>query len=102
MKRPKRDNYSIRIYGEIAYNKQLNRYCSYLENKLKEQQKQHLIDVMQEDEKLGLYDEEQRMYSENEVVNIAVQYFNHYYNISSRGRLPIDHNLQWFEQFKKK
>jgi hypothetical protein len=44
----------------------------------------------------------QKMYSEEELINISIQYFNHYYNISSRGRLIIDHDLKWFEQFKNK
>ena len=57
MKRPKRLDYPNGVYGDISYNKQLNKYCSYLENRLKEQQKQHLIDMMQEVEKLGLYDD---------------------------------------------
>jgi hypothetical protein len=43
-----------------------------------------------------------RMYSEEEVKNIAIQYFSHYYNISGRGRLMVEHDLKWFEQFKKK
>lgn len=56
MKRPKRLDYPNGVYGDISYNKQLNKYCSYLENRLKEEQKQLLIDMMQEDEKLGLYE----------------------------------------------
>ena len=56
MKRPKRKDYPNGVYGDISYNKQLNKYCSFLENRLKEQQKQHLIDMMKDDEKLGLYD----------------------------------------------
>jgi hypothetical protein len=46
--------------------------------------------------------ERKLMYSEEELINISIQYFNHYYNISSRGRLIIDHDLEWFEQFKNK
>ena len=38
-KRPKRLDYPNGVYGDISYNKQLNKYCSYLENRLKEQQK---------------------------------------------------------------
>ena len=45
---------------------------------------------------------QQQGYSEEEVIDIAIKYFNHYYNISSRGRLLIDHDLEWFEQFKNK
>ena len=33
MKRPERDGYPNGIYGDIGYVKQLNKYCSYLENK---------------------------------------------------------------------
>lgn len=33
MKRPERDEYPNGIYGDIGYVKQLNKYCSYLENK---------------------------------------------------------------------
>jgi hypothetical protein len=36
MKRPKRENYPNGIYGDISYNDRLERYTSYLENKLKE------------------------------------------------------------------
>jgi hypothetical protein len=35
MKKPKRLNYPNGIYGDISYLKQLQKYCSYLENKLK-------------------------------------------------------------------
>jgi len=46
-------------------------------------------------------EQDKNMYSKEELINISIQYFNHYYNISSRGRLIIDHDLEWFEQFKK-
>ncbi len=36
MKRPKRENYPNGIYGDISYNDRLERYTSYLENRLKE------------------------------------------------------------------
>lgn len=38
MKRPERKNYPIGIYGEGRYIQQLNKYCSYLENKLKKKE----------------------------------------------------------------
>ncbi len=38
MKRPKRENYPNGIYGDISYNDRLERYTSYLENRLKEQE----------------------------------------------------------------
>jgi len=47
-------------------------------------------------------EQDKKFYSEEEVIDIAIKYFNHYYNISSRGRLLINHDLEWFEQFKKK
>jgi hypothetical protein len=36
MKRPERKNYLIGTYGEGRCIQQLSKYCSYLENKLKE------------------------------------------------------------------
>ena len=51
-------------------------------------------------EKYG-FEKQEKRYSEEEVIDIAIKYFNHYYNISSRGRLLINHDLEWFEQFKK-
>lgn len=33
--RPKRENYPIGLYGDIDYQEQLERYCTYLENKNK-------------------------------------------------------------------
>ena len=57
MKRPKRTDYPNGVYGDASYNQQLNKYCSYLENKLKEQQKKHIVDMMKDDEDLGLYDD---------------------------------------------
>jgi len=33
MKRPERIKYRNGIYGDMAFIKQLNKYCSYLENK---------------------------------------------------------------------
>jgi hypothetical protein len=47
-------------------------------------------------------EQDKKMYSKEELINISIQYFNHYYNISSRGILIIDHDLEWFEQFKNK
>jgi hypothetical protein len=46
-------------------------------------------------------EQDKNKYSEEEVIDIAIKYFNHYYNISSRGRLLINHDLEWFEKFKK-
>lgn len=34
MKRPKRLNYPNGIYGDISYLKQLEKYCTYIENKI--------------------------------------------------------------------
>jgi len=34
MERPKRLNYPNGIYGDISYLKQLEKYCSYLQNLL--------------------------------------------------------------------
>jgi len=34
MKRPKRENYPNGIYGDIDYDTRMERYCTYLENKL--------------------------------------------------------------------
>ena len=47
-------------------------------------------------------EQDKNKYSEEEVIDISIKYFNHYYNISSRGRLLINHDLEWFEQFKNK
>ena len=47
-------------------------------------------------------EQDKNKYSEEEVIDIAIKYFNNYYNISSRGRLLINHDLEWFEQFKNK
>jgi hypothetical protein len=47
-------------------------------------------------------EQDKNKFSEEEVIDIAIKYFNHYYNISSRGRLLINHDLEWFEQFKNK
>ena len=81
MKRPKRGNYSIRIYGEIAYNKQLNKYCSYLENRLKEQEE---------------------MYSEEEVLEI-LNTFNKQTLQLQKLKLGNSFNVkEWFEEFKNK
>jgi hypothetical protein len=84
----------------------------------KEEQKQHLIDMMKSDEELGLYDETehllstqankerlledvkeetQRMYSEEEVIDL-LQEMNDYPTIFE-GRIDIK---EWFEQLKKK
>ncbi len=84
----------------------------------KEEQKQHLIDMMRNDEELGLYDETehllstqankerlledvkeetQRMYSEEEVIDL-LQEMNDYPTIFE-GRIDIK---EWFEQLKKK
>ena len=84
----------------------------------KEEQKQHLIDMMKSDEELGLYDETehllstqankerlledvkeetQRMYSEDEVIDL-LQEMNDYPTIFE-GRIDIK---EWFEQLKKK
>jgi len=38
MKRPKRENYDNGVYGDISYNDRLERYTSYLENRLKERE----------------------------------------------------------------
>ena len=38
MKRPKRENYPNGIYGDISYNDRLERYTSYVENRLKERE----------------------------------------------------------------
>jgi hypothetical protein len=38
MERPKRENYPNGIYGDISYNDRLERYTSYLENRLKERE----------------------------------------------------------------
>lgn len=104
--------------------------------KMKEKQKQHLIDMMQKDEELGLYDEsnetlsevalefakdhhemyetsnlgsmhfgfcwgakwqQERMYSEEEVIDIAKQAFVLGANFGLIGTFN-----EWFEQFKKK
>jgi len=46
-------------------------------------------------------EQDKNKFSEEEVIDIAIKYFNHYYNISSRGRLLINHDLEWFEKFKK-
>ena len=54
MKRPKRTNYPNEVYGDISYNQHLNKYCSYLENRLKEQQKQHLKNNLQRPTVLNL------------------------------------------------
>jgi ribosomal protein S27AE len=35
MKRPKRENYAIGIYGEISYQSRIEKYCTYLENKIR-------------------------------------------------------------------
>ncbi len=32
--RPKRGNYPMGVYGDIDYQERLERYCTYLENKL--------------------------------------------------------------------
>jgi hypothetical protein len=84
----------------------------------KEEQKQHLIGMMKADEELGLYDETehllstqankerlledvkeetQRMYSEEEVIDL-LQEMNDYPTIFE-GRIDIK---EWFEQLKKK
>jgi len=84
----------------------------------KEEQKQHIIDMMKSDEELGLYDETehllstqankerlledvkqetQRMYSEEEVIDL-LQEMNDYPTIFE-GRIDIK---EWFEQLKKK
>jgi hypothetical protein len=84
----------------------------------KEEQKQHLIDMMRNDEELELYDETehllstqvnkerlledvkeetQRMYSEEEVIDL-LQEMNDYPTIFE-GRIDIK---EWFEQLKKK
>lgn len=34
MNRPSRGNYDTGIYGDIAYQDRLERYCSYLENRI--------------------------------------------------------------------
>ena len=34
--RPKRENYDNGVYGEIHYQKNLEKYCTYLENKNKQ------------------------------------------------------------------
>jgi hypothetical protein len=84
----------------------------------KEEQKQHLIDMMRNDEELELYDETehllstqankerlledvkeetQRMYSEEEVIDL-LQEMNDYPTIFE-GRIDIK---EWFDRYKKK
>lgn len=36
-KRPKREDYPVGIYGDIEYDAKIERYCTYLERKLKNQ-----------------------------------------------------------------
>ena len=79
---------------------------------MNEQQKQHLIDMMKADEELGLYDEpkqnwyhdgkiidgkQERMYSEEEVLDIAKQAF-----VLGKDFGLIGTFNEWFEQFRKK
>jgi hypothetical protein len=53
MKRPKRENYPNGIYGDISYNDRLERYTSYLENRLKERdQALRIHDVVGRSEQL--------------------------------------------------
>jgi hypothetical protein len=47
-------------------------------------------------------EQDKNKFSEEEVIDIAIKYFNHYYNIRSSGRMLINHDLEWFEQFKNK
>lgn len=58
----------------------------------KEQQKQHLIDMMQDDEKLGLYSEEDMRES------FMACWIN---NMPEGFECKLSFN-EWFEQFKKK
>ena len=66
----------------------------------KEQQKQHLIDIMQKDEELGLYDEpkqeQERSYSEEEVIAFGEFIFRNSLLTHTIGVNSL------FEQFKKK
>jgi hypothetical protein len=90
----------------------------------KEEQKQHIIDIMKSDEELGLYDEaydrifdgkldrvlkagfiagakwqQERSYSEEEVVSILYSFHK---EENSRVVFSLSGITKWFEQFKKK
>jgi hypothetical protein len=62
----------------------------------KEEQKQHLIDMMRDDENLGLYDgfkQETRMYTEEDMEEA--------FENGLKRSFDSDFD-RWFEQFKKK
>ena len=61
-----------------------------------EDRKKLLAEIMEEDSKDGLYEEEQIMYSEEEVLKLLITFSD------DRTFLKKDVAVQWFEQNKKK
>ena len=52
MKRPDRQNYPNGVFGDIAYDERLERYCSYLENQNK---RLRIADVVRQSEQLKAF-----------------------------------------------
>jgi hypothetical protein len=79
---------------------------------MKEQQKQHLIDMMKADEELGLYDEtleeQERMYSEEEVIELLQKALTHKDDgeigslVTAQREIRTANFFSWFNKFKKK
>ena len=57
--------------------------------------KELLTEIMEADAKDGLYEQEQRMYSEEEVLKLLITFSD------DRTFLKKDVAIRWFEQFKK-
>lgn len=67
----------------------------------KEEQKKHLIDMMQEDEESGLYDEtlEEASWKFNPLKKLDGEFLRHAFKEGAKSDAARDY---WFEQFKKK
>lgn len=96
----------LKQYGDPEISKQVEQEANEL---FEEQQKQHIIDMMQEDEKLGLYDKPKQETLEEASNYYAHNYFNmhetnNYKALKQGFEAGVQSNFAkeyWFKQFEK-
>ena len=86
------------LFTTIIAAKTIEEVAQQLNLKLKtvDNTKKLLTEIMEADAKDGLYEQEQIMYSEEEVLKLLINFSD------ERTFLKEDVAIQWFEQFKKK
>jgi hypothetical protein len=91
------DTYGNTLFTSILTAKTIEEVAQQLNLTLKtmDNTKELLTEIMEADAKDGLYEQEQIMYSEEEVLKLLITFSD------DRTFLKKDVAVQWFEQFKK-